>query len=187
MNAGWAELGIGEALTRLAVARGGLLDDTTSEVYLDCLGDLDPMAVGLACEDLALEPRREFDPVLPPVGEIRIRAEAIARREQAEAAARKLLPMPRPDESAPRYVCPVCRDEASGWRLFWCPGRGGLRTFDRPERDAELPMSECGRSATHVPHTYADRCACVETNPVIAAHRQRQTESVRRRKDRRSA
>jgi hypothetical protein len=167
----WAELGIGEAVARLAVARGGLIDDTTSEVYLDCLADLDPDAVGRACEDLAIEPRGAYEAVLPPVATIRARVEALAQRAALEAAAKRVLPMPQTEDDEPRYFCLACRDEPHGWRIFWCPGSGALRTMARPDR-AQGSMVECGRPV-HAPHSYAHRCECADTNPVIAKARER--------------
>jgi hypothetical protein len=168
----WSELSVGQAVTRLAVARGGLIDDTTSEVYLDLLGDLDPAAVCHACAELATEPRGAYEPVLPAVAVIRARAETMSRRAAAEAQARRVLPLPKTDAEGPRYFCLDCRDEPSAWRVCWCPGKGALRTMDRPER-SEGSIVECARAGVHAPHAYVERCQCAGVNPVVARYHER--------------
>lgn len=43
--------------------------------------------------------------------------------------------------------------------VFWCPGSGRLKSFDKPDRSQDLPMRECGIWRPHPPHSYADRPA----------------------------
>ena len=80
----------------------------------------------------------------------------------------------------PTYHCPSCLDERSGWRLFWCPGVGDGRVHDFgvPEAHVGRTRQVCGRFRAHDSHPYAERCTCVETNPVIQAHRQRSREAA---------
>lgn len=66
------------------------------------------------------------------------------------------------------HSCQRCND--GGQELFRCDGGTG----NRGSRDAHLRLAPCGRRFPHAPHSYADRCACVETNPVIAARRLRE-------------
>lgn len=68
----------------------------------------------------------------------------------------------------------------AAWRLFWCPGQGDLRVHEALERDG-FTRQICGRTRTHGPHTYADKCACEPTNPVIQAKRARAREEAQRR------
>lgn len=64
------------------------------------------------------------------------------------------------------HHCAFCLD--TGWRPFRCDGWTG----DRGTRDAEMPLVRCGRRGPkHGPHGYVERCACVETNPVMAKRR----------------
>lgn len=177
-----AELRVAIALRDLAIARGGEMDGDQYAVYLRALADQTPALVERACAEIGIEPRGAFESVVPPVGQIRARVAELARRDRETDASRRLLPMPadaRPDRE-PTFFCLDCLDEPSGWRLWWCPGRGVRRTFERREDDV-TPMAECARGAEHAPHAYAARCACVDTNPVIARHRQRLAEARHRR------
>lgn len=38
--------------------------------------------------------------------------------------------------------------------VFWCPGSGRLRLFDKPDRAADLALRQCGKWRTHVPHSF---------------------------------
>jgi hypothetical protein len=73
------------------------------------------------------------------------------------------------DDDGPRYFCVACRDEPAAWRLWCCAGLGKFRAVT--VRD--IPTSQCGRRKDHPPHTYAERCQCSQTNPVVAEHRRR--------------
>lgn len=192
-----AELVIASALAELAIARGGVLDEHQTPVYVRGLADLESGDVRAACDALAREPREDYGTVLPDVGTIRARAFEVARDRADEAARAKLLPPPRRrDDDEPTFHCLACFDEPNGWRQFWCPGSGALRVdvSQRHARHDGLAIAGCGRLKAHGPHAYTERCTCVDTNPVIAEHRRKQAEyqqrraaSVPRRSDRRAA
>jgi hypothetical protein len=73
----------------------------------------------------------------------------------------------------PLFGCAHCLD--TSWRPFRCSGghREHLHT-----RDGHLPAYPCGRRNLHAPHGYVERCACVDTNPVIAKRRERRDEAA---------
>lgn len=170
---------IGQALAKLAVARGGLLDDITAEVYLERLSRFDPVLVRRACAELSDVPRKAKETALPDVGKIIETAESLARTDAMNAAMKKLGPMPGETDHQPTYFCTDCFDEPGAWRLRWCQGVGEQRTFQRPDRDAHVPAGFCGRAHVgHAPHVYAERCACRDVNPVIARHRANQAAHV---------
>lgn len=170
------DLAVGSALGDCAVARGGTRDLAEADVYLRKLEDLDAELVRRALEEMALEPRREFESAVPPVPTIRQRVERIARRDADREAARKLLPLPASDDDPRTWVhCPDCHDESSGWRDVWCIGGGAQadRESHSPHHRSTRPIlrTYCGRKMAHGPHSYVMRCGCWETNPVIAARR----------------
>lgn len=174
------ELAVSDALIRLAVARGGTLDDTSGDVYVDELRKFDIAFVKRACERLRVQPRREFEAVLPALGTIIETINAIAREEAEKESARKLLPMPKvADENEPRFFCLTCLD--SGWEILWCPGYGPQRLATKPDRHADIPTAQCDRLRPHASHTGCVRCSCEQTNPVLARERQKQREFVERR------
>lgn len=76
----------------------------------------------------------------------------------------------------PLYHCLSCLD--GGWRPFWCPGSGAFRNLERPDY-AEGSIVDCGRVKRHLPHAYAARCECIDTNPIIAARARRRLEQAR--------
>jgi hypothetical protein len=171
------EAEIGEALTRLCVARGGAIDDTASEVYLDRLARFSPGLVRRACERWMDVPRREFETALPDVGKLIQTIEHIAEEDAAELRRAKYLPAPR-DEDGPRYVCLACHD--GYWVIsMWCPGRG--TDAKRHARHEGLVTRDCGRRKHHQPHTWTEKCACVETNPVVQQQLQTQRGFVTQR------
>lgn len=169
---------VGEAISRLAIARGATMtDERIGDVYLDALADLDPNLVRRACADLAKLPRAEFEPMMPSVGAIRVVCGDLAQTDAAEAAKRLLGPAPNRDRDEPTYYCPNCHDEPNGWRLYECRGSGPLAaTLDRP-------YSPCGRAKTHGPHSFAERCACLPHNPVIREAKERMRAFRQKRDD----
>lgn len=158
-----------QALKFLAVARQADPDFETSGVYLIALADLDSRLVMRACRQLALEPRLDFMPAMPAVGTIRALVAELARADaEAERHARYL---PRPASDEPTYVCLTCLD--GYWvKSFWCPGRGS----DQPKhaRHDGLVTRPCVRRNLHAPHTWTEKCSCVETNPVVQQQLQTQ-------------
>lgn len=170
------DLAVGSALAECAVARGGSRDDIEGDVYLRKLEDLDAELVRRALDAFALERRKEFESVIPSVGAIRSRCEELARQDAEQAAARKLLPMPA-SEADPRtlYFCLDCHDESSGWREMFCHGASTSKDPNARPYRLQIPTYYCGRKHGHVPHYYVERCACYETNPVIAKRRAAQS------------
>lgn len=164
-----------EALAKLAIARGGLLDEYSAEVYLDRLDRFDPALVARACAELSDTPRAEFETTLPEVGRIIERVEALARKDADEAARLRLLPsrVVR-DADEPTFHCLACFDEPAAWRSFWCPGEP--RELAKPERASRFSSVDCGRPKKHIGHFYVARCECSDTNPVIRGHRDRQAQ-----------
>lgn len=174
------DLAISDALIRLAVARGGSIDDVSAEVYVEGLKRFDVGFVKLACARLRDMPRREFETVLPALGTIIETVEKVAREEHDRASARKLLPMPKSaDDTEPRFFCPTCTD--SGLEILWCPGYGPHRLATKPDRHEGIPAAQCDRLKPHAAHTGAVWCSCEQTNPILAKDRQRQREFVERR------
>jgi hypothetical protein len=159
------------ALSFLSAARQADPDPETAVVYMTALSDISDDAIERACHELAKRPRKDFEPALPTVGTIRETALALQQADADLAARAKLLPWPskaQPDE--PTFFCVQCFDEPNGFRVFACPGVGD-------QRDATMGLAPdrhpCGRPKSHRPHTYSERCGCVDTNPVIRAHRER--------------
>ena len=174
-------LTIGDALVRLAAARGGLLDDVTSEVYLERLSRFDPRLVRRACEHWSDVPRQEYQPVLPPVGRLIETVERLAREDAATASAAKLLPPPVAEPDEKPYFCLACRDEPYGWRAYWCRGRGQASAGETSDR---ADVRVCGRRDSHAAHTYVERCGCYDVNPTSAASRRRIAEFHQRKQTR---
>lgn len=167
------EMVVVEALSRLAIARGGVLDEITLSVYLDTLDDQSPQLVARACATLAKTPREEFGPVVPAVGTIRELVGKIAREDSEREAAKRLLPAPKRDSDEPVFFCLNCHDEPNGWSITWCPGVGDVRELSPTDRALSTRICPCGQGQRHRAHTYAERCPCLETNPIIARHRER--------------
>lgn len=169
------------ALTFLSAAKQADPDPETAAVYLTALSDLDLSALERACRQLALEPRRAFEPALPTVGKIREVAQTILEADRALDAAAKLLPAPITDEEGQRYACLDCLD--TSWQIFDCAGKGKQASLEHIPQFIRHP---CARPKAHPRHTYAERCACFERNPVIA-ERRRQVESRQQRGNRGTA
>ena len=169
---------IQKALVNLALARQAEFEDGAQRVYLHLLADLDPALVARACEEWARRPRAEFAPVMPTAADIRQTALDIQHRDAADARRRALAPAPSFDDDGPRYFCLSCYDETSGFRTFWCQGRGKGRSLERPAY-AVGSMVECGKAKDHTPHSYVARCECFETNPVSARRRERERQAGR--------
>lgn len=64
-------------------------------------------------------------------------------------------------------ACLRCED--TGFALSRCDGGSGLRGL----RDTHLPLARCAHCGPHKPHSYAERCSCAGTNPVLLARRER--------------
>lgn len=176
------DLSVGDVLIRLAVARGGLLDDVMSEVYLDKLDRFDPGLVRRACDEWSEVPRDKFEPVLPPVPDLIRTIERLAHEDAEASASRKLLPMPGGrDRDEPTFFCLDCHDEPNAWRVFWCQGDQSIAVAEVPPGAKGVAIARCGRTHLHAPHSFADKCGCQHVNPVIAAHRRKFAESRTRR------
>jgi len=161
------------ALQALAIARSSEADEAVLAVYLHELADLDRGLVMLACERLAKLPRREYQAALPDVGTIREEVVRIGREKDREARMRRLAPV-SPGADFRTYVhCRECHD--GGWQMARCTGGTGERGL----RDPDLRLVPCGRRAAHTAHSYAERCPCVDINPVIARRRERAAEKAR--------
>lgn len=162
------------ALKWMAIARGvGDIDGGVGVVYLQAVLDVDPAVLEAACKAIGSEPRGQHDPALPSVGDILERCREVARQDADRAARARVLPAHRPDDREPTFHCLLCYDEPNAWRLFWCPGKGHERTHDKPSRATGTSTYPCSRHKEHGGHTYAERCECSDTNPVIFAHRER--------------
>ena len=145
-----ATLAVGEALAKLALARGAALEREAAQVYLEDLADLPPGLVVDACQALRREAKAEYEPAMPTVGTIRARVETVKRERENRVRA---LP-PAPNERT--YRCQDCEDEPSGWRYWQCPGRD----VEGPQRVSEKAVKNCGKFAAHPPHAYVTRCVC---------------------------
>ncbi len=171
---------IGWVVSQLALARGTSADTPTLTAYMDALADVDPALVERACFDLARLSRSEYEAALPAAGTIRDRVSAILRADlDAERARVALLPAPKSDDDSPRYFCPDCHDEWSGWRMFACGGTKSPVVDPKAlARVEDLTARHCGRREPHAAHPYAERCSCWQHNPVVA--RRRAAQQVRR-------
>lgn len=155
------------ALTYLSAARQASIDEETFGVYMLALNGLEPDVIERACYALGAKQRKAFEPAMPTVGDIREACGDVAREDAATQAKALLLPAPPTKENEPTFHCFECMDEPNGWRLFYCLGKGDLHQF-APPAHAPGPVFPCGRLKRHPPHTYAERCKCLATNPVIA-------------------
>jgi hypothetical protein len=93
-----------KALVTLATARQARFEEGAQRVYVSLLKGYDPARITAVCEQLAREPRGEYEPAMPELGEILVRCNAAMRRdrEALEASERqraKLLPGDRPVSS----------------------------------------------------------------------------------------
>lgn len=160
------------SLQALAIARSTEADEAVLVVYLHTLDDLSPVLVSRACERMAKLPREAYQAALPEVGLIRAEVAKIVREDSEAEHQRRLAPSPADADPRTWVFCPHCTDH--GWRLFRCDGGTG----DTGERDTELKRWHCGRRNGHFPHSYAERCGCVDTNPVIAKRNKRRIEAA---------
>lgn len=164
-----------QALGELAIARGAALDELNTPVYSKALLDVEPGLLERACFALGREPRRDYEPALPTVGDILERVREIGRADAEVARAANLLPAPKSDEDGPRVFCVDCQDESSGWRTLRCGGVGRHeRRVEASGRDVHLPMESCGRRQEHAAHTFTVRCHCWQRNPEVDRRKQRQ-------------
>lgn len=156
------------ALSGLALALNHTLEAPQLMAMALTLRDLDSHLIRRACLQLASSATFWPKPV-----EIRRVCEQLAHTAAEAEAAAKLCPMP--DDADPRtwVHCQDCQDDPSGWCLWYCRGGGVLADRDRPSPDRRhQSMAYCGRKLIHPPHSYTARCACYETNPVIARKRE---------------
>ncbi len=156
-----------QAIAALAVARRVDFDEPEMQVYLHGVADLAAMSVQRACERLSRLQRQPFEPAMPTVGMIRDTALDIEAADRADARRAQLAPTPADADPATWVFCVGCRD--GGWKPLRCPGNAGAADSGR---DADLPRGFCGRSLSHGAHSFAERCSCVEINPVIARRRE---------------
>lgn len=160
---------IERALVGLALAVNHTLTREQLRIYGYALRDLDPSMLRRACADFA-----GMAHFFPKPIELREAVDRLEAERAADAHTCALLPLPAGAFTDPNYVfCTDCRDEISGFRLFWCVGGGELAEHERPAPERELPVYYCGRKLRHGPHRYAERCHCVLTNPVIAQKQER--------------
>lgn len=130
-------------LAQMAVARGGLLDETIIAVYVEDLKGCDPVAVAIACGEIRRTPRREGELAVPEVGAILERVRHVERR-LATAEQQKRL------QARNGQDCSICR--GSGWMPCQCP---------------QMP---CGKAAEHPPHPWTARCGCwLDANMALLA------------------
>jgi hypothetical protein len=89
------------------------------------------------------------------------------------------FPKPKPEDE-PTFHCRECSDEPNGWIVTACPGRGKHYNPNYAANRVSRTV-QCARAREHGPHTYADRCGCVATNPEIKRHRDRMNEHRHKR------
>ena len=158
---------ISESLSRLAIARGGELDDITGEVYLEGLSDLSPEFIARACSELGKTARGLYETVLPPLGDIRAKVRELEQADRAEQERRLMLPAPQGDDDPRTWmVCTRCED--CGWIIRECPG-GEARTCGRSNAAGFHDGIFYG--VCRVRHTFAERCECAARNPKLIANR----------------
>jgi hypothetical protein len=155
---------IGKALVSLAIARGTVLDEATSEVYLDLLQDLHHNFVSRACRVFARKTRKEFEPAMPSVGAIR---DLALDCEVSDRHAAKRMRLEPPKRDVPRGTphCHICRD--TSWQEYLCEGLGTGRGPNPALTAAGVANRNCERPGSHAPHTFVGPCACRPTNPVL--------------------
>lgn len=170
---------VAEALTRCAIARGGVIDDVTLSVYMDELEDLDAGMISRVCRVLGKLERREFEAVMPSVGAIRAQCKELQAQDRMEAQRQRLLPAPSDDDPRTWRHCNACDD--TGWEEMWCVGDSSI---PQPDYRLHLTARDCGRVRGHTSHTYVRRCDCINRNPVIARRRELEAQQVVRREKR---
>jgi hypothetical protein len=85
------------------------------------------------------------------------------------------FPKPKPEDE-PTFHCRECYDEPNGWIVCLCPGRGKFINPSCTTARASRVV-QCVRHQDHPPHTYAERCPCVPSNPTIKRHRDRMADA----------
>lgn len=156
------------AIKALAVARAAEIDENTQVVYLDLLSDLPAETVARACHHLSRQPREAYQSAMPEVGLIRSEVARIIREDKEAERKRRILPAPSDNDPRTWVHCATCSD--GGWALFRCDGGTG----ETGDRDTGLRRYRCARKPEHAAHSYAERCACYDTNPEIEKRRHRQ-------------
>ncbi len=76
----------------------------------------------------------------------------------------------RAELSGPRswkLECEVCED--TGWIFFWCLGLE-VPASDLGRRDETMPVEQCDRDRSHLPHSFVRVCPCRETNRTYQRH-----------------
>ncbi len=76
----------------------------------------------------------------------------------------------RADLSGPRnwkLECEVCED--TGFIFFWCLGIE-VPESDLGRRDETMPVQQCDRDRSHLPHSFVRVCPCRETNRTYQRH-----------------
>jgi hypothetical protein len=130
------EARIVEAISRMAVARGGAMDAGILEVYLDELGlvELEPFVT--FCGWMGRQARGATEPAIPAVGNLLVQFDIWQRGEAAPNDGWRLPPGP----GERTYRCAYCLDIGFVW--LKCP--------ERP----------CARVTPHYRHVYVLRCTC---------------------------
>lgn len=151
-----------KALTELAAARRETLAKVDFDVFARGLEAFTVGSIVRACKSLEAEAPPAFGARFPELHMLKARIREIEAEDAQRERERQYLPLP--DDDGPRYVCLACRD--GFWVLScWCPGRGS--NLPKHPRHDDLVTRDCGRRKVHAPHTWTERCACVETNPVV--------------------
>jgi hypothetical protein len=88
-------------------------------------------------------------------------------------------------DDEPKFFCLNCYDEPNAWRILWCHGTGPQRVEEMHARVVASGVLDCGRHKQHPAHTWADRCVCSDTNPIIREHRDRMRRHVEKKAERR--
>ena len=154
------------SVSALATARRADFSDSELAVYIDLLADIDPVLVDRACRQLGKQPRERYEPAMPDVPKIRQVADQIASDDRAALRRSKLLPAPDDRDARTHVFCRGCQD--TGWVSLRCPGISAPNA----DRDRHLAVQLCTISSrAHAGHTYAERCSCLDINPVIARRR----------------
>ena len=94
------------ALVKLGAARQSPLDEVGQQVYLEGTQQIPSDVFERACQELAAEPRNDFEPMFPPLGVVIQRCREVRAHWDSLSAPRQLR------EARPE---PMSKDEARAW------------------------------------------------------------------------
>lgn len=137
---------------RLAWAKNAKVEPEQIAVYVEETAQVPVEVLTDACRRLI----RAATYGLPSIGDVLLAVDDVQRARIAQV---KTLPGKADESDRRAWVhCRKCNDEPSAWLPpMWCQGSGAGWL---EAQHVILPLSQCGRSQSHAPHSFTERCEC---------------------------